>query len=230
MIRNIKNITFVFALLMLMIGFLSCNYQAELNFPDTSGEQIIIKSITYGESSGSGDGTIVRANTITFTLVVENAENDTFTITWINNNDSTTLSENGVSAEWTAPYASGEYYVHGYAYDGADTAAAICKITVTNTLPEIVDINYLATTTGNNTINVTVSDKDTFPETTLNVAVVADTGTITELGTTVINSGVADFIWLPAGCAEGITVSLTIDVLDDNPNTVTQTIEFYYQP
>lgn len=233
MIRKLKNIGITAILIFGLMGFVACNYEAQLDFPDTQDNQIKISGITYTERDGVGDGTIVRGNTVLFTLLVENALNDSYTVSWSNDYNSYPLTESGSdTALWeNTPYTSGTYYHDAVAHDGEHTSMAVCAVTVQNSAPQILDIDYLTSTTGNNTIHLTVQDADTYPETTITGDAQADAGTIFDITAQVVNSGALDFLWMPDGCSEGITVTVDIDVTDDDPgNTVSETVEFWYQP
>ncbi|MCD6578155.1 hypothetical protein J7L48_01625 [bacterium] len=226
--KKIGRISF-FAMLIFIFGLLSCNLQVDDTFPDTENNQIKITKITLSDKNGSGSGTIIRANTIMLTIEVDNFDNTYTTSFKVSENTGilNVLSPN--SAVWTSPYKDDIYHIYVYATDNKNTSTGVCIIDVQNTLPQITNKSvFLTSTSAGNSVTVSASDPDTEPATTLSIIVVPNTGAITPVSQTVSNSGTVTFDWSPTNVAISQTINLSISAVDDNPNTASDTISFYY--
>jgi hypothetical protein len=215
--KKIGNLLII-SLFIIALTYVGCNYEANTTFPDTTKI-----SFTYLENDGSNDGTITKENTIGISIEITDWS-ESYTVSW--SEEETSFNSSGKAITWKAPKEKGIYHFNVHAYDGKETITAVCNITVKNNSPVIEDTTFDTVT---NILSVTASDPDTDPETLLNINVKADSGTLTPSSDTVTNSGTRNFAWAPNGCPLDNTVTLTINVVDDNPQTTTGTISFFYQ-
>ena len=226
--KKLSSISF-FAMLIFVFGLLSCNMKANTTFPNTENNQIMITKISISDKNGNGSGNIIRANTVMVSIEVANYDNTYSTTFNVKENTGTFSNITKNSAIWTAPYKGGTYHINVYATDNKNTSTGICTINVQNHLPQITNKSvFLTSTSAGNSVTVSASDPDTEPATTLTVNVIPNTGAITPVSQTINNSGTLTFAWDPTNVVSSQTINLTIYAVDDNPNTSTDTISFYY--
>ncbi len=229
--RKILNAIIILPVLTAMAFFAGCNYKSPDLFPDTAEDTFRLNGLTLTVADGSFYAdSLVRGNTVSITAAAVNAANDTYTLTFSVKDGAGTLNASAYEAVWESPYKNSTYTIYITATDGNDTSSAVCSIDVTNSAPTIDQVIYSLTTSAGNSISVTVSDPDTVPETILSLSIAPDTGTVIPGSAEIHNSsGTGAFLWMPDGVTKGTTVSFEIVVVDDNPNTVTKTEQFYYE-
>ena len=209
------------------VAFLSCNLDVEDDFPN-DGDQIQISGFNFQNRYGEDTSVIEKGNTVTVSVDVVNAENNTYTLTFDPQNDTGTYS--GYEYTWTAPVNGDDYYLDIYATDGTNTTVAVCKLTVYNSYPLFVENDtYYDTTPAPDRFYFHVTDPNTFPATNLRITMEADpeTGTITPSEFTGSNDVTNYFEWATAGVTGGQTIIFTIYAADEE-NTTTKTIEVFY--